>query len=325
MTRTVRGRSSALLAVALLFAAGPLLRAEAPASAKADVEYDHLEGTSRIFMLEVSDKHGFVVRIKNTCPDAFDYKSTGVEKAPPREPRPEGLAPLSTKDIEIVHDDRFGGYVINITPKPGEDGDAARTCVGGARLRSASFIISVREPDFGISFSGGFTFSGLTNPVFAIKTENGIKTVVEEQDKEDDYRLGAASFVHVYHDNFRPFGRLQPALALGIGINGDSHAEYLVGAALRLGDQATVNVGMAWGSVQRLPNGLAVNDPVTNDNVLNNLGTRVVSRWFFALSYTFIDAKSRLLKPFADPGGAGTAPRPAASPSPSPSPTPPAG
>src|SRR5260221_9050854 len=74
----------------------------------------------------------------------------------------------------------------------------------------------------------------------------------------------------------------------------------MAGRGVRMGDKATVNFGRTWGSTSRLPNGVAVSDPVTDDNVLNNLGNRTVKRWFLGLSYSFIDRKERLLKPFAE-------------------------
>jgi hypothetical protein len=161
----------------------------------------------------------------------------------------------------------------------------------------------VRQEGWNVSFSGGFTVSGLTSRVFSVKTDNGVKKVFEEPDKQDHQKLGAASFVHLFHDGVA-WKQLQPALAFGIGINSDNHAEYLLGAGLRFGDRATFNVGRVWGSVSRLPNGVTTDAPVTDDNVLNNLGTQVVSRWFVALTYSFIDTKDRLLKPFAQEAAA---------------------
>lgn len=280
------------------------------AEVKPDVVFNHLEGKSKIFDLNLNDGQVFVVRIDKTCPTSFDYSYVEVERGKAGitgqsegDPRP----PLSHKDITITYSKRFGGYTFSVIRKP----SGAKPCVDDEKLGPASFIISVRQLEWNIGFSGGFTFSGLTDPVFSVKTAGAVKTIVEEPDKQDDRRLGAASFVHVFHDALM-WRQLQPALAFGLGINGDNRAEYHVGVGLRLGDKATINVGRVWGSIARLPNGMSVGGLVTDDNVLNNLGSRVVSRWSFALSYSFIDTKDRLLKPFAeDPaasGGQGGAP-----------------
>ena len=58
--------------------------------------------------------------------------------------------------------------------------------------------------------------------------------------------------------------------------------------------------GVVWGAVSTLPKGVAVGDPVSDPNLLNNLGTQTDKKWFFALTYSFIDTKDRLQKPFAD-------------------------
>jgi hypothetical protein len=305
-----------VLAMTLFFGAnGGSLRAAATDDPKAqpkkaDVEFNHKVDKSKIYALDLRDRETFLIRVQQTCPDAFNYLTTGVERGTSTRPESENTKlPLTYKDIEVTHDARFGGYVINITPKPGVS--AAETCVDGDKLADASFIVSVREAGFGTSFSGGFTVSGLTNPVFSITGEEGHKTLIEEPAKRDTHKLGAGSFVHVFHDKFRfrVLGDMQPAIAFGLGINADSRAEYMLGGAVRLGDKATINVGKAWGSEARLPNGVNLG-PVTDTNVLNNLGTRVVNRWFFALTYSFIDTKSRLLKPFAEPTTAAAAPAP---------------
>jgi hypothetical protein len=269
---------------------------------KPDVEFDHSDGTPKIFSLALSHGQKFTVRIAKTCPDAFDYSYEGVKSGTRAQ---AALAALSDKDIDVVYDQQFGGYVFSIKAKEGVN--AGETCTGGETLKPTTFIVSVRHETWNLSFSGGFTISGLTDRVFALKTENAVKTVIEEPDKEDSHKLGAASFVHLFHDNVA-WKQLQPALGFGLGINGDNRAEYLVGAGLRFGDRATFNVGRVWGSVARLPNGVTLGAPATDDNVLNNLGSQVVSRWFFALTYAFIDTKDRLLKPFAQEsagGGAG--------------------
>ena len=280
--------------VALVYLIPCTMFAQTAPAKKVHATFNHLEPTPKIFDLELNDRQTFTVRISNTCPDAFEYSFVGVERAP--ELQGAAKKPLVDKDIDIPYDARFGGYAFTIALKPGAD--PASVCESGDKLKSTSFIVSVRQSEWGLSFSGGFTISGLTNKVFAIKTENGVKKVIEEPDKADERKLGAASFVHVFHDRAAWKG-LQPALGFGLGISGDNKAEYLIGAGLRLGDKATLNLGWAWGSISRLPNGVTFDTPIADDNVLNNLGTQVVRRVFVGLSYSFIDTKERLLKPFA--------------------------
>jgi hypothetical protein len=299
----MRYYKAAAAAVAIAILAGPAFAQTTDKKTDvkdADVTFDHLDGTPKIFNLSLGDGQKFTVRIKNTCPDAFDYSYQGVKSGDRAQAAETGL---TDKDIDLVYDQQFGGYVFTIKAK----GDTKPSvCKGGDNLKPTTFIVAVRHESWNLSFSGGFTISSLTNRVFALKTDNGVKTVIEETDKQDSRKLGAASFVHLFHDSVA-WKQLQPALGFGLGINSDNRAEYLVGAALRFGDRATFNVGRVWGSVARLPNGVALGSTVTDDNILNNLGSQVVSRWFVALTYAFIDTKDRLLKPFAQEstGGGG--------------------
>ena len=262
---------------------------------KPNIVFNHLKDTAKIFDLDLEDGETFIVRIQSTCPDAFDYPYVGLARGQV-ELQGEEKKPLSDHDITVVYDDRYGGYVFSINPKAGVS--AAEKCLDGDQLKPGTFIVSVREQTWGMSFSGGFTFSGLTSPVFGLRTESGVKKVIRETDKEDARKLGAASFVHVYHDALQ-WKDIRPALAFGLGINGDNRSEYFAGGGLRLGDKAAINGGVAFGSISRLPNGVTFETPVTDDNLLSNLGSRVVRRWFFALSFSFVDTQDRLKKPFA--------------------------
>ena len=270
---------------------------QATESVAKTVTFDHQDGKAKIFDLDLENREPFVVNIDNTCPAEFDYSYEGVERGlVPQSDDTKKKAKLSTHSMTVVFDDQFGGYVFSIKRKAGVE--AGSKCEGSEDLQPASFIVGVREQEWGISFSGGFTFSGLTSPVFGIKTENNIKRIVEEPGKQDKMKLGAASFVHVFHDSVKIRG-LQPALAFGLGINTDNKSEYFVGIGFRLGDKATINVGVAGGSITRLPNGVDSETPITDDNVLNNMGSRTVAKAFFALTYAFIDTKERFKKPFA--------------------------
>src|SRR5579862_6246102 len=69
-------RVSAIVVSALLTSAGPVLAADV----KPDVEFHHKDGKSQIFDLDLNNGQKFVVRIKDTCPDAFDYSYAGLER-----------------------------------------------------------------------------------------------------------------------------------------------------------------------------------------------------------------------------------------------------
>ena len=264
---------------------------------KPNVVFDHKTDSVKIFDLDLEDGQTFLIHIQNTCPQEFDYPYVAVARGTQAEAQAQSAKQkLSTHPITVVYDDRYGGYVFSLVRKA--DVAAGSKCEEAEGLTPTTFIVSVREQSWGVSFSGGFTFSGLTSPVYGLRTENNVKRIFRESDKEDDRRLGAASFVHAFHDGVAWKG-LQPALAFGLGINSDNRAEYFLGAGLRLGDKATINGGLAFGSISRLPNGVTLDTPVTDDNILNNLGSQVVRRYFFALSYAFIDTRDRLKKPFA--------------------------
>jgi len=274
------------------------------AAVKPNVLFDHKTDSVKIFDLDLEDGQQFLVHIVNTCPQEFDYPYVAVARGTQAEAQAqEAKQKLSTHPITVVYDNRYGGYVFSMVRKG--DVAAGSKCEEAEALKPATFIVSVREQNWGISFSGGFTFSGLTSPVYGLRTENNVKRIFREPDKEDDRRLGAASFVHVFHDGVAWKG-LQPAVAFGLGINSDNRAEYFLGAGLRLGDKATINAGLAFGSIARLPNGVTLDTPVTDDNVLNNLGSQVVRRYFFSISYGFIDTRDRLKKPFAADAPAAT-------------------
>jgi hypothetical protein len=288
----------AVLCPAVVAAQGGAAKAPEP-----DVTFEHLDGKPRIYSLDLNHGQRFVVRIDKTCLSAFDYSYEGVVRGRGPEEQtdaPKAKKPLESKDLAIVYDQQYGGYVFHIAAKPGVV--AGDECTDGEKLPPLSFIVSVNQRSWNLSFSGGFTVSGLTDPEFSIVTTDGVKNVIREHEKESTRRLGAASFVHLFNDDIQ-WKHLHPAIGFGLGINDDNRTEYMVGGALRFADKATINVGRVWGSIDRLPNGINFDTPINDDNVLANKGKQVVSRWFFALTYSFIDTKDRLTKPFAPDRG----------------------
>ena len=72
--------------------------------------------------------------------------------------------------------------------------------------------------------------------MFSVEKIDGVNRIVEERAKQDERKLGAASFVHVGHDAVT-IGGLQTTLSFGLGINADNRVEYLEGLGIGLGDE----------------------------------------------------------------------------------------
>lgn len=276
----------------------------------ATVTYDHLkDGERRFYSLRLQAGQQFQVKILNTCRQAFVPELVGIERAA----APPALGPPAAPDqppkvADYVfgphtHDDRYGGYFVNIRRRTQGATDCQAADGTTADLKDATLVIAVATESWDLAISGGFTFDGLTDPVFALRSLPGEtkKQVFEEAAKRDSAKLGIASFIHVFH-------RAHPWFVpvLGIGIRSDNKTVYYLGLAWRLGDKAAINGGIAAGPIARLPAGtnLTTNPEdranlVDDANVLNNLSSKTIWRWFFGLSYTFIDVRERVLKPFA--------------------------
>jgi hypothetical protein len=260
------------------------------------VVYNHRDSTKdQAYTLRLSDREKFDVVIESTCPTAFDYVVSGIYRAPDKIDSDKKVVPtLETKILEVAHDAKFGGYLVEIRKKDTVD-DVVAQC--GVELDSRTLIISTPEITWDLSLSGAFTVTSLTNPVFFLRPHPDDPTnqqVQEDPEKRDFAALGIAAFVHLYHHRV-------PWLAgsFGLGIREGSNTEYLLGGGHRFNDKATLNAGLALGPVTRLPAGVNTTDPVTDPNVLNDLPTRVRRGWFVAISYSFLNVGDRFQKPFA--------------------------
>lgn len=111
-----------------------------------------------VFQRTAQDGEKITLRITNTCPNDFEYTVVPV-------PLPEGelqAAPTEckeTKTVDIQHDERYGGYIINIVKKEGKTPN-----VNNARL-----TIAVRTSEWKIGFAGGFSLNALTDPPYALR------------------------------------------------------------------------------------------------------------------------------------------------------------
>jgi hypothetical protein len=267
-----------------------------------DVHYDHQKGGQASITRDLKNGDQMTVFITHTCPTQFEYEIRGYEKETPPAATAKAVMGLSTKKLPLVHDSKYGGYVVSIRRIEGKDPCTEAGNV--VNLESQTFLILVREATWDLSFTGGFTVSSLKNPVYAFKTDADGRTkhVVEDTDKVDAATLGIAAFVHVYHQK-HPW----IAPAFGIGIRTDNKTEYYIGGAFRMNDKAAINAGVVFGPVTTLPAGVKVGDTVTDNNTLNNLPTRTGRGFFVAFSYSFLNARGALEKPFAGAGAAAPA------------------
>jgi hypothetical protein len=298
------------LLVGLLVSGGLLPASAAAAGAtkpRASVSYDH-RGAQRtaIYRLSLKDGQGFDVVINNTAESCFDYS---VEQVAARDTGLEatgGIA-LATKVIPLVHSKEFGGYIVSIQ----RSSDTGACAQGDAKpLKDSSIIVSVETPGWEVEVSGGFTASGLTNPVYGtVRNEQGNDVVVEDVGARDDASLGVASFLHVFHSGQPGW---MPAIGFGLGINETSKPTYHLGAFWRLGRAALVGGGVVLGSVDRLPVGVEVGGTLSDPNLLAQLPTRIDTQWFVGISFSFLGGKEPFEKPFGPPQKADVAASPSA-------------
>lgn len=108
--------------------------------------------------------------------------------------------------------------------------------------------------------------------------------------------LGLAGLIHL---NYAKLPSL--AISLGIGINETSEASYFLGPSWRLGGKGFITVGVNYGPVDTRPSGVRVSPdprdpevetgdlfPVSDANILNNLGSKSKGALFASFSYTFL-------------------------------------
>ena len=173
------------------------------------------------------------------------------------------------------------------------EGRAGETCAYEGSLEPATLIIYTPRRTWAATVAGGFTISGLTNPVYEINQTSGS---VVGTDKGDDMKRGAGAFVHVYH---QAWPELAPVPVFGLGIGSSDQSEYYFGLGVRLGDKAAINGGMVVGERAELPAGVNEGMKLTDVGALKELPTRVGATWFFGLSFSLIDAGDTLQRPFA--------------------------
>lgn len=296
METPIRTWSIVALLACLAFTAGSA-QASNGAEVLPKVVFDHQNGELLTPpSLRLRDGQVFTVIIENTLPELFIYEVAGIELNPDAPGGTESrgkLLPPKRKTLFIRHEAKYAGYIVRIKPRPGEDTQG---------LSEVELVISVDTQQWDLDFAGAFTASELSDPVYSLQTRNEgdeeATFIVRDREAEDDFKLGIGAFVHLFHTR-RPWA----ALTFGLGINEDNKTTYFIGPSWRWGDKGALTAGVALGSIARLPAGAQENAPTTDTNVLGQLGTRTVPRFFVGFSYAFIsDIRSRFEKPFAGEG-----------------------
>lgn len=252
---------------------------------------DHPTGGPPPAPVALKDGQRFTIRIANTLPTRFVYKLYRQRAAG----KPgETLAQERQTDVCLTefHDKQFAGYTLVVRPAE-----------GGVSGYPSEVVVSipVQTIQWTYGFAGAFVGSGLTDPVYFVRSvaqADGTSVgVVERSDEEDWAKLGTAAFVHATPPDWAL------ALTFGIGISNGDKPTYYLGPSVRLGDQAFVTAGLAVGAVNALPAGIAVGSRVDDPNALANLRTRNAAHVFVALSYAFLGGRKALEKPFAPTPG----------------------
>jgi len=260
---------------------------------KVIVKFNHYQDNEHQFYKKrLKDGERFVVRISQTDSTAFTYTIQGIEVVQETKSAPgEQIKSLPTDqvDLEMEHDERYGGYVVRIRRKAGKDSSPT--------LKDVDLIISVNTQKWRFSFSGAFTITGLTDPVYVGRevTQNGetYEVVDEEYSAQDEVALGVGAFAHVYHPTF-PIGG-----AFGLGVTQQSITTYYLGLSYSLGEIVHLTAGPVFGPVARLPTGVSLGDSISSANDLSDLDTKIDVSWFVGITFGFLGSDEAFKKPFA--------------------------
>jgi hypothetical protein len=281
----------------------------AEAVAELEVELDHATGVAKpAGTISLRDDEVLVLKVANTSRQCFTFNLTEVE-----ETRADLQAEKDPKvsfgdmvELRVTHREEVVAYEVEVKLKPNLSSELKTAC---SERSNITFKIPVDTYGWALAFAGAFTYDELTDPVFSL--EVGVENpdaapemqrqgffVRESPDEEDDFTLGAAAMVHLYHsdpERLRPFFLPESCqvnwapLSFGLGISDQSEARYFVGTTLRFGKKMFLVIGGVFGARERLPNGLALGDFTTDANSLKTLGSKTDSALFVGLSYSFLN------------------------------------
>lgn len=276
-------------------------------AASLSVTINHRQGVQNpVAQFELKEGETLQVEVTNTNLDCFEFNQ--------RSSSDQRDAALAAGDLtpdnvqwDIIHDGDTSKYIVEAKKRP----DPSESCGEVFKLLSErTWEIQVATYGWSVGFGGAFTIDKLTNPVFSLtpgsrtdasgNAEQGFLVTVDDE-AGDDYRLGAAATVHLFHSDPEFLGRAGVAwvpLSFGLGVGESSRARYFVGTGVRFDTRLFLSIGRVFGSVERLPNGLRSGSFTTSENALSTLGSRTDDAWFVSLSYNFMDID---LSPFGSP------------------------
>ena len=243
----------------------------------ADVSFDHFTGKDQSISINAKAGEAINISIQNTCASKFRYELGGIPlpSPPPAKNGTSNLSPnicpAETHPITQIHDPQFGGYYISVDPINGPTVTAAKLDKDGKpivgedgrpieakELSKATYLVLVRTDQWDLAFSGGFTISDLTDPVFVTRVDDAMQNIVaRDTSSEDSASLGLAAMVHIYHQK-RPW----LAATFGIATGNDDETAYMVGPSYRFSDKAAVTFGYMFSPVDTLPNGVNIGDAI---------------------------------------------------------------
>jgi hypothetical protein len=302
--------SSRLPATLLCFVATLFIVSNA--QAQQSVSYDHAKecpansaatsaGCTPVRQLTAEQDEVITVNIANTCPDHFDYTVVKIEREEENQLQSGPTVKCDKeKKITIKHDDRYGGYLIHITPKS----TIADTVLTAGK---AVITIAVRTSEWRVGFGGGFTLHSITDPAFAVRETRAAtdsvparSEIIRQKDREDKLGRSVASFVHIHHSNWVSRTKGAPAITFGLGIDSDRTGDYYLGLSWLWGDRGALTGGLIVGQEKVLPAGRQLGDSVSDLNILANLGDRRTYGAFVGISFRFLgNGPTELKKPFA--------------------------
>ncbi len=297
----MKSYSQQFVVLLLLLGTAVLLHPNGAYAQEKEVTFNHAEGRSTAaYHLGLKPGEPFTVVISNTAGNCFGYEVEAVERI-----SEQGGADIGERSrrIRVVHEEQYGGYIVHIrrlanAPLACNDANVDVTPdVAVADLPdNVTLIVTVETENFEVAFAGGFTFSGLTNPVFASRANEAGNNIIERDTAgEDDIDLGVGAFIHAYNRAWHPAA---PAMTFGIGVGDSSRTTYYLGPFWRLGNEAFLGGGVSFGPSSRLPAGVRVGDMISDANTLNNLGSKTKAGWFIGVTYTFLGSSDAFEKPF---------------------------
>lgn len=242
-------------------------------------------------VIRLSNREFFDIVILNTNQDCFDYNVETV-KIPGAE-REEITNPQLTATIHAIHDEKVTSYVVSATKKSNITNEQNKQ--ENCELSGYTWTIPVETYGWNLSFSGGFTADGLTDPVFFLEPvasdnpsnqmeSQQVYKIREDKNAKDQVRLGATAFIHLYHNGTRGWQKYWAPISFGLKI-GDEQAYYL-GSTLKFGSKLFVTGGVVLGERTRLPDGLQVSGTTSDVNALKTLGTRTEASGFISISFS---------------------------------------